>query len=128
VAEEAAREDAWDAAGDLQSPAMPGGFGTPRLAPPEKVTTVMSATAKEDAPMSLFDLSRAATRAASRNFIALPNLQGLGDVKTRGEGEPKPDQPRVRKRDQIRDAAVGTLVSGVGWLVGAQPVDRSRDA
>ncbi|KAK4147244.1 protein transport protein sec39 [Dichotomopilus funicola] len=26
---------------------------------------------------------------------------------------------RVRKRDQLREAAMGTLVSGVGWLVGA---------
>ena len=28
---------------------------------------------------------------------------------------------RVRKRDQLREAAMGTLVSGVGWLVGAPP-------
>ena len=27
-----------------------------------------------------------------------------------------------RKRDQFREAAVGTLASGVGWLIGAQPV------
>ncbi|KAH7032806.1 Sec39 domain-containing protein [Microdochium trichocladiopsis] len=26
-----------------------------------------------------------------------------------------------RKRDQLREAAVGTLASGVGWLIGAQP-------
>ncbi|KLU88774.1 hypothetical protein MAPG_07758 [Magnaporthiopsis poae ATCC 64411] len=36
-------------------------------------------------------------------------------------------EPRTRKRDQLREAAVGTLVSGVGWLVGAQPADRGQD-
>ncbi|KAL2263487.1 hypothetical protein VTK26DRAFT_6603 [Humicola hyalothermophila] len=39
---------------------------------------------------------------------------GAADEHGKGAG-------RVRKRDQLREAAMGTLVSGVGWLVGAQP-------
>jgi len=35
-------------------------------------------------------------------------------------------QKKVRKRDQLREAAVGTLVSGVGWLVGATPPPREQ--
>lgn len=34
-------------------------------------------------------------------------------------GEMGSGTERVRKRDQLREAAMGTLVSGVGWLVGA---------
>ncbi|KAK4203915.1 Sec39 domain-containing protein [Triangularia verruculosa] len=35
-----------------------------------------------------------------------------------GEGN-NGQQQRARKRDQLKNAAMGTLVSGVGWLVGA---------
>ncbi|KAJ2902309.1 Protein transport protein sec39 [Zalerion maritima] len=44
------------------------------------------------------------------------------------QGEEGDDgRPKARKRDQLRDAAMGTLVSGVGWLVGAPPLDRSHE-
>ncbi|EFX01140.1 protein transport protein [Grosmannia clavigera kw1407] len=32
-----------------------------------------------------------------------------------------------RKRDQLREAAMGTITSGVGWLIGAHPVDRGSE-
>ncbi|AEO62732.1 uncharacterized protein THITE_2107235 [Thermothielavioides terrestris NRRL 8126] len=38
-----------------------------------------------------------------------------------GGGDGEDTTKRVRKRDQLREAAMGTLVSGVGWLVGAPP-------
>ncbi|KAK3491413.1 secretory pathway protein Sec39-domain-containing protein [Neurospora crassa] len=41
---------------------------------------------------------------------------GTGGEEGNGGGG---QQGRVRKRDQLREAAMGTLVSGVGWLVGA---------
>jgi protein transport protein SEC39 len=30
-------------------------------------------------------------------------------------------QGTIRKRDQLRNAAVGTLASGIGWLINAPP-------
>ena len=36
-----------------------------------------------------------------------------------GAGTAGEEDRRVRKRDQLREAAMGTRVSGVGWLVGA---------
>ncbi|CAK7266998.1 hypothetical protein SEPCBS119000_002313 [Sporothrix epigloea] len=100
-----------------------------------------SAPAVDDAPLSLFELSRATARAATRNFSALSSLRqtrqlveqsgggGVGnDTSFRGERDVAHDggsAPHVRKRDQLRDAAMGTLTSGVGWLIGSQPVDRT---
>lgn len=123
MAEEAARENAWDAAGDLQSPGLPGSFE-----PASKRGVRQSAAMRgsDEAPMSLFDLSRAATRAAQRNFTSMSALQRQGDDREAEDAAETQGQPRVRKRDQLRDAAMGTLVSGVGWLVGAQPVDRTQ--
>ena len=82
--------------------------------------------------MSLFDLSKASVMSAQRNLTALSNLPrsaGLGRTSTNTSsatadhsaagGDEEGDQKRVRKRDQLRDAALGSLVSGVGWLVGA---------
>ncbi|CAK7228728.1 hypothetical protein SCUCBS95973_006979 [Sporothrix curviconia] len=114
--------------------------------------------AADDAPLSLFDLSRATARAASRNFSALSSLRqtrqlvglsggggggggssdgndgsrssahGRGDSVHDDDGDHQDggSGPHVRKRDQLRDAAMGTLTSGVGWLIGAQPVDRAH--
>lgn len=96
------------------------------------------------APMSLFDLSRATALAARRNLGAVANLPrhamalggGSGGSSERqrhaaedGEDKSRQDQQqRVRKRDQLRDAAVGTLVSGVGWLINAPaPSAQQRD-
>lgn len=75
----------------------------------------------EDVPMSLFDLSRATARLAQKNITAFSSRQSIIE----GARSASPDysdalQQRVRKRDQLREAATGTLVSGVGWLIGAR--------
>ncbi|KAL2757143.1 hypothetical protein ACRALDRAFT_2088304, partial [Sodiomyces alcalophilus JCM 7366] len=88
--------------------------------------------AEDIMPMSLFDLSRATARAASRNLSALSSLQQSSnaghvslDVETIAEygkvGDYLDDQhrERIRKRDQLREAAMGTLATSVGWLIGA---------
>jgi hypothetical protein len=119
IREEAAKEAAWDNSGAMDD--LPGAF-EPQVTTKAHVTRNMTAGAAagqiEEAPMSLFDLSRATARAAQRNFTALSNLQSIAvdahDMKSGHETE-----PRTRKRDQLRDAATGTLVSGVGWLLGA---------
>ncbi|KAI1188527.1 Sec39 domain-containing protein [Nemania serpens] len=124
---EEAQESAWDNQGDLQ--AMPGAFSSTVPAGVAKNAT-RSSRRVEEAPMSLFDLSRASMARAQLNLSALSSLQRSGQSRT-GDAEGglggAPGEPRVRKRDQLREAAVGTLASGVGWLIGAQPVDRSQE-
>ncbi|KAI0532966.1 Sec39 domain-containing protein [Xylaria digitata] len=124
---EEAQESAWDDRGDLQ--AMPGAFSSTVPAGVVRNAT-RSSRHVEEAPMSLFDLSRASMTRAQRNFSALSSLQRSGQSRA-GDAEGGLDeasgQPRARKRDQLREAAVGTLASGVGWLIGAQPVDRSQE-
>ncbi|KAK8058377.1 hypothetical protein PG994_008825 [Apiospora phragmitis] len=130
------QETAWDDQGDNVQ-AMPGGFsstvpaGVVRHSPPKP------SRHQEEAPMSLFDLSRASMARAQRNFSALSNLQQSSSQTTTAKGgngggdhhhEEGEEAARVRKRDQLREAAVGTLASGVGWLIGATPpVDRSQE-
>ncbi|KAM5356363.1 hypothetical protein ACJ41O_003009 [Fusarium nematophilum] len=63
IKEEAVKEDAWDAAGDISS--LPGAFNTPdpgKAYPPRNITASAAARQAEEAPMSLFDLSRATAR------------------------------------------------------------------
>ncbi|KAM0210200.1 hypothetical protein ACHAPA_006877 [Fusarium lateritium] len=131
IKEEAAREAAWDAAGDGSR--VPGSFDSPdpdKAYPPRNITASATARQAEEAPMSLFDLSRATARVASKNLTVLSNLPGslqgsFTADKTNPESEPSEselqEQNRTRKRDQLREAATGTLVSGVGWLLGANP-------
>lgn len=125
------QEDAWDTAGDTIHGPIPGGFNPAPTSP--KAAHRQPAPSRgrqvEEAPMSLFDLSKASVMSAQRNLTALSSLQrstGLGrsntvtsNASTNHTGSDGEEQKRVRKRDQLRDAAMGTLVSGVGWLVGA---------
>ncbi|KAI3396120.1 hypothetical protein diail_451 [Diaporthe ilicicola] len=123
------QENAWDEAADMQT--MPGGFS----APPRSATAPARQSSRqtvEEAPMSLFDLSRASMRSAQRNLTALSNFntttQGRGfDAPQTGEESTEQQQQRARKRDQLRDAAVGGLTAGVGWLIGAQPATRGPE-
>lgn len=118
VRDETDREAAWDVAADLQS-SIPGGFAQSHSERPGPAQP--SSRQAEEAPMSLFDLSRATARVAQRNLGVLSSLGSVGlpqDTKESAWAERRGEQ-RVRKRDQLRDAAMGTLVSGVGWLVGA---------
>ncbi|KAI3318214.1 secretory pathway Sec39 [Xylariaceae sp. AK1471] len=122
VKAEEAQETAWDDRGDLQ--AMPGAFSSTVPAGVVR-NNAKSSRHAEEAPMSLFDLSRASMARAQRNFSALSSLQRSEQSRSSDAGgglDEATGQPRVRKRDQLREAAVGTLASGVGWLIGAQPV------
>ncbi|KAI1759924.1 secretory pathway Sec39 [Hypoxylon sp. FL1150] len=126
VKAEEARETAWDDQGDLQ--VMPGAFSGTVPAGVVRSTKPTSSSARhgDEAPMSLFDLSRASMARAQRNLTALSSLQRSENARA-DDARGADDQPRTRKRDQLRDAAVGTLASGVGWLIGAQPVDRAGE-
>lgn len=125
------QENAWDEAADNIQP-MPGGFN---ITAPRNVTGGRQSGARhvaEEAPMSLFDLSRASMRSAQRNFTSLSNFNLTtqsrpSDTGSQSGGEAGAEQQRQRKRDQLRDVAVGGLTAGVGWLIGAQPVQRSQE-
>jgi hypothetical protein len=136
--EEAEKEQAWNSTADMQAPGLPGGFTLPSDAPSHTRlggtggVTTSKASANDDVPMSLFDLSRATAQIAQRNLTALSSLSSIHRApgsndnsepprSTSGdyEGRSSSDEPRARKRDQLRNAAVGTLVSGVGWLLNA---------
>jgi hypothetical protein len=118
VQQEQKQSEAWDMQGDENS-AMPGGFA----ATPHK-----SSRATEEAPMTLFDLSRATfgsamstikknAPAAGAPLISSP----LGGPGTEAHDLATMERDRVRKRDRLTNAAVGGLASGVGWLIGANP-------
>ncbi|RMZ31605.1 hypothetical protein D0859_04276 [Hortaea werneckii] len=101
----------------------------------------------DEVPMSMFDLTRSAARAFSKNAFPLQgnsssgtagsqaaqaaqNLRGQEDVMEGGlelsgeDGESL--QQRVRRRDMVANAATGALASGLGWVLGATPVDRQQ--
>ncbi|TDZ28725.1 Protein transport protein sec39 [Colletotrichum spinosum] len=100
--EEAAREEDIDAAADL---GMPGGFDAAPIARPHRpaggqnrAASTAASKGGDEAPMSLFDLSRATARAASRNFAALSSLQQSAG----GKGP-----------------YAGNMEAEEGWLIGA---------
>jgi hypothetical protein len=135
VKQEAEQEEAWDAQGDEQ--VMPGGYAPT----PAKKTT--SSRAVEEAPMSLFDLSRASMARAQNGFSALSMLKSNHTVQEKAQnasresidsGESTGDSSSqstvkapIRKRDQLKNAAVGSLASGIGWLINAPPINRNDE-
>lgn len=118
IKREEEEEAAWDQQGDN---AIPGGFAT---AKPHSDARSSSQIA-EEAPMSLFDLSRASFARAHTGLSSLSSRPGVGpgDI---GSSEASTPAQRARKRDQLAKAAAGTLASGVGWLIGA-PTPRALD-
>ena len=132
VQEEAAKEAAWDDAADTQD--VPGAFDSSAsnsTYPPRNMTVAAAARRPEEAPMSLFDLSRATAQIAQRNLVSLSSLREMTrsvDTVTSADTTEEEEQHRVRKRDQFREAATGTLVSGVGWLIGASSSNNNRSA
>ncbi|OAF58070.1 hypothetical protein VC83_05238 [Pseudogymnoascus destructans] len=147
IRQDAEQEDAWDDQGDDKS--MPGRFG---VEPPPVTLSRASApmsSAKSrtgaEAPMSLLDLTRASAAQAQRSIAALTSVKGGGGggagggVREKGgwtgggnasmeEAEDGVKQSTVRKRDQLRSAAMSTMIGGIGWVIGAQtPVDKDDE-
>lgn len=98
----------------------------------------------EEAPVSMFDLTRSAAQAFSRNAFPLRGASTAQSSESQersfssgyGEGldesvgslhseEGLSGAERTRKRDMVANAASGALASGLGWMLGATPVDRS---
>ncbi|OJD15739.1 hypothetical protein AJ78_04037 [Emergomyces pasteurianus Ep9510] len=102
----------------------------------------------EEAPMGLFEVARGAAQAISKT--AFP-LRGSESVMTavssagrassdsrrismdtigteEGSGGEGGAGGRVRKRDVVSNMVTGGLASGLGWVLGAQPVNTKADA
>lgn len=151
--EQAAQEEAFDDRADrrFSASALPGNFTVqgeqPALLMNQKRREMGRMTAQsgggkagggEEAPVSMFDLTRSAAQAFSRNAFPLRgastadstssagrerSLSGLGEsvesLQSEDGGVAAGD--RVRKRDMVANAASGALASGLGWVLGATP-------
>lgn len=142
IRQEAEQEDAWDEQGD--DTAMPGRFGAepPPVTLSRASATMSSAKSRTgaEAPMSLLDLTRASAAQAQRSIAALTSVKGGGGgggAKEKGgwSGNASTEdlddgfkQSTVRKRDQLRTAAMSTMIGGIGWVIGAQtPVEKDDE-
>ncbi|KAI4906008.1 hypothetical protein J4E90_010967 [Alternaria incomplexa] len=91
--------------------------------------------AVEESPMGLFDVARGAAAAFSKT--AFPLRSSSGSMQVAPSTEPRSGrvsmdgsetgsidaQERVRRRDMVANAATGALASGIGWMLGAKPVN-----
>lgn len=133
---------------------LPGGFGpsereldaneTKRMLDNRRTYNTTGPSYEEEAPMGLFDVGRGAASALRKNAFPLRGAAGTGQqgfqvnpsrgsmedsMTSSGEFE-RPGsadgQQRVRKRDMLSNAVTGTLVGGMSWMLGAQPVNRPQ--
>lgn len=110
----------------------------------------------EEAPMGLFDVARGAARAISKSAFPLSGASSMassrmgastmanqsrqsidfsGSEAGRGsfDGSNTPSEAgeggssRVRKRDMVSSMVTGGLASGLGWMLGAQPVNHQQN-
>ncbi|KAL4933674.1 secretory pathway Sec39 family protein [Aspergillus undulatus] len=101
-----------------------------------------------EAPMGLFEVARGAARALHKNVNSSFPLRGTtsagGSAPTSAsmsssmslvEGDTQGDEygengdgdaGRVRKRDMVSNMVTGGLASGIGWVLGAQPVNMNN--
>ncbi|KAJ5818639.1 hypothetical protein N7474_004230 [Penicillium riverlandense] len=152
-AQEQQEEDLWDTLGDKNTTlsSVPGGFGPSdserdafdteqqRAARRARARAAMPHSHPHEAPMGLFEVARGAALALHKNASSLraastaasphsaaPAAAHAGD----GDGDGRPLSPddggdgRVRKRDVVSNMVTGGLVSGLGWVLGADPVNR----
>ncbi|KAJ5938871.1 hypothetical protein N7466_002005 [Penicillium verhagenii] len=146
-AREQTEEDVWDAKGDTLS-SVPGGFGpsdserdafdtaTQRAARRARARAAMPSSHPHEAPMGLFEVARGAAMALHKNAFPLRGAAASASASggpesgpsAGGEGhdgiEYSEQGDRVRKRDMVSNMVTGGLASGLGWVLGAEPVNR----
>ena len=89
-----------------------------------------------EAPVSMFDLTRSAAQALSKNAFPLRNVTrsfsgddtgGMEEsVESLGSDGGLDSQQRVRKRDMVANAVSGGLASSLGWVLGATPTSQQQ--
>lgn len=103
--------------------AVPGGFardsGTSFQVQPRRQE--IGRGAGEEAPMGLFDVARGAAAAFGRSAGAL-RTDRESSARSQLDEAYHEDQERVRKRDMVANAVTGGLASGLGWVLGAKPM------
>ncbi|UJO11363.1 uncharacterized protein CLAFUR5_00331 [Fulvia fulva] len=89
-----------------------------------------------DAPVSMFDLTRNVAQAFSKGAFPLRNAarssgeqersmhESTGSLSSDRPISPSDEQSRVRKRDMVANAVSGGLASGLGWVLGAAPANQ----
>ncbi|KAL4896621.1 Sec39 domain-containing protein [Aspergillus ambiguus] len=130
-ARESEEEELWDAKGDRFS-TVPGGFGptdSEQDAFETKQRHARRARAQsrldlEEAPMGLFEVARGAAMALHKNAFPLRGAGSEAAAPAHADGDDESTQERVRKRDVVSNMVTGGLASGIGWVLGAQPVNR----
>ncbi|GAB7358020.1 hypothetical protein MBLNU230_g0185t1 [Neophaeotheca triangularis] len=141
-ASQAEAEEDFDDRADKRQSGLPGNFVVDRsdegmvLGQKRREMGRLGGGGEGEAPMSMFDLTRSAARALSKNAFPLgqnttsPTSTGRRESGFEGgmEGGVDEDGQRVRKRDMAFNAVSGGLASGLGWVLGATPVDQQRQA
>ncbi|KAJ5615574.1 hypothetical protein N7537_000688 [Penicillium hordei] len=135
-AREQQEEDIWDRKGDTLT-SVPGGFGpsdserdafdTEQQRAARRARAAMPNSHHHEAPMGLFEVARGAALALHKNAFPLRGAaDGSASVATQDDDRPlSPDsEGRVRKRDMVSNMMTGGLVSGIGWVLGADPVNK----
>ncbi|OJJ86365.1 secretory pathway Sec39 family protein [Aspergillus glaucus CBS 516.65] len=143
--QESEEEEIWDTKGDTVS-MVPGGFG-PSDSEQDALETKQQHARRarayqqqqqqnrshEEAPMGLFEVARGAAMALHKNTLPLRGMAAAGSSTSRPAGHDWVDgdddheadsEDRMRKRDVVSNMVTGGLASGIGWVLGAQPVNR----
>ncbi|KIW50076.1 hypothetical protein PV05_11697 [Exophiala xenobiotica] len=142
-------ERSFDAKADA---ALPGGFGLEdrdadvaetKRAMARRIwpTSRAGPSYEEEAPMGLFDVARGAATALRKSAAFPLGSGGLRDLKIKEAGTGSEgglvdntdsasslEGGRTRKRDMVANMVTNNLVSGIGWVLGAQPRDRLDQA
>ena len=132
--QEAEQEQAWDDRGDET---VPGGFvpegrdvdmADTRRERDKRASSRKAGGYDDEAPVGLFDVARGAARAIGKSAFPLRGGQRPLNIQDHGVGpenaaETGTDDHRVRKRDVVSNMVTGGLKSGLGWVLGAPPVE-----
>lgn len=74
--------------------------------------------------MGLFEVARGAAQAISNNTFPLrASASAAGPNITADYHDHDHEASRTRKRDVVSNMVTGGLVSGIGWVLGAQPTN-----
>lgn len=136
LAEETEAEERFNDAADRR---LPGAFAESIIVQPRRE---VGRGAVEEAPMGLFDVARGAAAAFSKSAFPLRGsgnnsraVSGAGSYSDTGRvsvdfsdsGSMHSDgDGRVRRRDMVTNAVTGGLASGLGWVLGATPVNERQ--
>ncbi|KAF1958429.1 secretory pathway Sec39 [Byssothecium circinans] len=134
LAEENEAEERFNDAADRR---LPGAFANDTIAVQPRREVGRGAV--EESPMGLFDVARGAAAVFSKTAFPLRGAAGNNRAVSGHESRDMSDSgrvsldlsdsgsmsggdDRVRKRDMVANAVTGGLASGLGWVLGANPV------